>query len=90
VVGADGRRAAQKLAPGVRVNRFAWSPDSKTIAFGTDKEPPRHAELEVNQCYWMKDRSGDVGVVSADGRGSARILTQGARIPSFLWSPRIS
>jgi dipeptidyl aminopeptidase/acylaminoacyl peptidase len=87
VVSAEGRSAARNLAPGMRVRLFTWSPDGKRIAFGTDKEPPRHAELDVDQCDRMKDHSGEVGVVSADGKSDARILTPGARIASFVWSP---
>jgi Tol biopolymer transport system component len=76
VVRAKGRSAARDLTPGIRVWGFAWSPDSRNVAFG---------QVGSHDQYICP--SGELGVVSADGKSATRILTSGELIPSFIWSP---
>lgn len=86
VVSADGRRGARNLTPDMSVCGFAWSPDSRSIAFGASTGLSRLG-VEDDGLYWPRGSAGELGVVNSDGESSPRILTSGVRRASFTWSP---
>jgi dipeptidyl aminopeptidase/acylaminoacyl peptidase len=83
VARADGSDAVRALTPGLRVAYFRWSPDSRTIAFVTDKIPIPHPPVDL--CAIAS--GGELGIVNADGENEPRMLTSGMFVDDPAWSP---
>ena len=83
VVSADGRRGARNLTPDMSVCGFAWSPDSRSIAFGASTGLSRLG-VEDDGLYWPRGSAGELGVVNEKAQaGQIRVYIR-AKINRYV------
>lgn len=85
IIGADGQTTIE-IYDGTVDGLFAWSPDSKQIAFSHPDWTNKTYDLfEGSEEFYDTECAYDVYVISLDSGNIIRLTTEGGRYPT--WSP---